>query len=314
MAPTILIVGATGNTGRSVVETLPNLLKNNPSLAQHRILALTRSKDSLAAQKLAAVPGVEVAEQHWNEITAEWFREHEVERVFIAAHTGASAFAEEGQFYIEAKRAGVKYVVRISTTAANVKPDCPVYYPRTHWAIEQMLSQPGFEGLHWSSLQPNVFFSFVLRPAVELIKQHRQTGKHGHLSLMLDADTPTGVIDAWDVGIVAAHLLAADDTSQHNRARYVLNGPEDLTGSQVVHMVEEQIGAKIEDVRFKDLSFIDQWADSLKDGSKNLIRTIKSAQASAWSGEATASTTSKEIFALAPPKGTAKQALEQLLQ
>lgn len=314
MAPTILIVGATGNTGRSVVETLPKLLKNNPSLAQHQILALTRSKESPAAQKLAAVPGVEVAEQHWNEITAEWFREHEVERVFIAAHTGASAFAEEGQFHIEAKRAGVKYVVRISTTAANVKPDCPVYYARTHWAIEQMLSQPEFEALHWSSLQPNVFFSFVLGPAAELIKQYRQTGKLGHLSLMLNADTPTGVIDAWDVGIVAAHLLAADNTSQHNHARYVLNGPKDITGSQVVSMVEEQVGAKIEDVRFKDLSFIDQWADSLTDGSKNLIRTIKNAPTSAWSGEATTSTTSKEILALAPPKGTAEQALEQLLR
>ena len=129
MAPTILIVGATGNTGRSVVETLPRLLKNNPSLSQHRILALTRSKESPAAQKLAAVPTVEVAEQHWNEITAEWFREHEVERVFIAAHTGASAFAEEGQFHIEAKRAGVKYVVRISTTAANVKQTAPRTIP-----------------------------------------------------------------------------------------------------------------------------------------------------------------------------------------
>lgn len=314
MAPTILIVGATGNTGRSVVETLPRLLKNNPSLSQHRILALTRSKESPAAQKLAAVPTVEVAEQHWNEITAEWFREHEVERVFIAAHTGASAFAEEGQFHIEAKRAGVKYVVRISTTAANVKPDCSVYYPRTHWAIEQMLSQPEFEALHWSSLQPNVFFSFVLGPAAELIKQYRQTGKHGHLSLMLNADTPTGVIDPWDVGVVAAHLLATENTGQHNRARYVLNGPEDLTGSQVVSMVEKEIGVKLEDVRFKDLSFIDQWADSVTDGSKNLIRTIKNAPLTAWSGDAKASTTSKEILALAPPKGTAEQALKQLLQ
>ncbi|KAM0717063.1 hypothetical protein Q7P37_006915 [Cladosporium fusiforme] len=314
MSPTILIVGATGNTGRSVVETLPELLKNNSSLAQHRILALTRDKESSAAQKLATVPGVEVAEQHWNEITAEWLSKHEVERVFIAAHNGPSAFAEEGQFHVEAKRAGVKYVVRISTTAANMKPDCPAYYPRTHWAIEQMLSQPEFEAMHWSSLQPNVFFNFVLGPAADIIRQHRQTGKLGHLSLMLDADTPTGVIDPWDVGIVAAHLLAAEHTSQHNHARYVLNGPSDITGSQVVGMVEEQIGTKIEDVRFKDVSFIDQWADSVTDGSKNLIRTVKNAPRTAWSGEATASTTSKEILALAPPKRIVEQALAELLQ
>lgn len=64
MAPTILIAGATGNTGRSVVETLPKLLQGT-ELASYRILALTRSKDSAAAQNLATIPGVEVVEKNW---------------------------------------------------------------------------------------------------------------------------------------------------------------------------------------------------------------------------------------------------------
>ena len=67
MAPTILIVGATGNTGRSVVETLPQLLQNT-KLSSHRILALTRSRDSAAAKKLAEISGVEVTEKNWTEI------------------------------------------------------------------------------------------------------------------------------------------------------------------------------------------------------------------------------------------------------
>ena len=66
MASTILIVGATGNTGRSVVETLPKLLQDT-KLSSHRILALIRSKDSTAAKKLAEISGVEVAEKNWTE-------------------------------------------------------------------------------------------------------------------------------------------------------------------------------------------------------------------------------------------------------
>ena len=61
MAPTILIAGATGNTGRSVVEKLPQLLKGT-DMSSYRILALTRSANSPAAKALAELPGVEIVE------------------------------------------------------------------------------------------------------------------------------------------------------------------------------------------------------------------------------------------------------------
>jgi uncharacterized protein YbjT (DUF2867 family) len=121
MVPTILIVGATGNTGRSVVETLPKLLQGT-SLSSHRILALTRSRNSAPAQKLAQIPGVEVAEKNWTDIDDQWLREHEVERLFIASHNNVSHFAEKSQFHYFALQASVKYAVRISTTAYSVRP------------------------------------------------------------------------------------------------------------------------------------------------------------------------------------------------
>ncbi|KAK5170376.1 uncharacterized protein LTR77_004963 [Saxophila tyrrhenica] len=310
MAPSILIVGATGNTGRSVVETLPGLTKNT-ELSSHRIIALTRSSKSPAAQQLAKIDRVEVVEQNWIEITSDWLREHEVNRIFIAPHNEPTQFAEEGQFHVSALQAGVKYVVRISTTAANVHPNYPAYYPRTHWAIEAMLSQPEFKSMQWTSLQPNVFFSIVFGPSVEMIKNFRKTGKQGTLSILLDEDTPTGVIDPHEIGVLAAHLLAQKDTSPHNNKRYVLNGPEDITGAQVVKMVEKQIGEPVKDVKFKDVSFIDQWADSVS-GSKNLIRTVKFAPVTSWEGKAMAETTSKEVLELYAPKRTAGEALEQI--
>jgi uncharacterized protein YbjT (DUF2867 family) len=100
MAPTILIVGATGNTGKKVVETLPDLLKDSQSLSGHRILCFTRSAQSDAAQKLAKIPGTELVEQNWVNITAAWLKEHNVERVFMASHNFPVQFAEESQFYV----------------------------------------------------------------------------------------------------------------------------------------------------------------------------------------------------------------------
>jgi uncharacterized protein YbjT (DUF2867 family) len=312
MAPTILIVGATGNTGRSVIETLPKLLQGT-NLSSHRIIALTRNANSPAAKALAKLPGVELAEQNWVEIDQDWLREHEVARVFVASHNLPNHFAEEGQFLVNALRAGVKYVVRISTTAANVRPDYQAYYPRSHWAIEMMLSQPEFENLHWSSLQPNGFAPMFLTPTAEFIKEFKKTGKQGSLSMIIDASTPTGLIDSYDVGVVAAHLLAQEDTAPHNKAKYVLNGPEDVTGEQVVKMAVQYIGEPVKDVKFKDLSFVDQMADNSSE-SKNVIRSIKFAPITSWEGKAKAETTSKEILELYAPKRTVAEVLKELVE
>ena len=314
MAPTILIVGATGNTGRSVVETLAKLSKTSATLSGHRILALTRSSNSPAAQQLAKLPGVEVAEQNWVEITAAWLREHEVIRAFIAPHNQPNQFAEESGFHLAALEAGVKYVVRISTTAANVRPDCKAYYPRSHWAIEAMLSSAEFRGLQWTSLQPNVFTPLYLSTAAGLINQYRKTGKQDTLRLMASADAPVGIIDPYEVGVVAAHLLSQEDTAVHNNARYVLNGPEDITGNQIVKMVEQHIGAPVDNVSFRDMGFVDDMAAAAPQESKNVILSIKFAPETAWEGKCTAFTTSKEVLKLAAPMRTPADVLKAMLE
>ncbi|KAJ5633344.1 hypothetical protein N7490_009683 [Penicillium lividum] len=315
MVPSILIVGATGNTGRSVAETLPKLLQSSKILNQHRIIALTRSSQSPEAQKLAKLPGVEVIEKNWVEITSEWLREHHVVRAFIAAHNEPTQFAEESTFHVAALNAGVRYVVRISTTTANVRPDCKAYYPRTHWAIEALLISPEFAPMQWTSLQPNVFTPLYLSSAAEFIKHYHKTGEQDTLRLMASKDAPVGIIDPDDIGVFAAHLLSQEDPSSHNKAKYELNGPEDITGKQIVDMVEQYIGTAVEEVVYQDVSFIDSLYEYkyAPTQSKNVILSIKHAPVTAWEGKCSASTTSKEVLALAAPKRTPADVFKTLL-
>jgi uncharacterized protein YbjT (DUF2867 family) len=313
MAPTILIVGATGNTGRETVRTLSKLLASSQTFHNYRLLVQTRSSNSSAAQQLAKLPHVDLEEYHWPEIRSDWLRAREVIRAFIAPHYLPNAFAEESTFLVAALRAGVEYVVRISTTAANVSPTCNAYYPRTHWAIEAMLSSPEFNGMHWSSLQPNGFSTLVLGAAAELVKTHRKGGKQETLRLLLDEDTPAGIVHPDDVGNFAAHLLLQEDTTVHNKAKYVLNGPEDVTGAQIVRLVEETIGTKVENVSYKDVTFVDYMAAQSKE-SRNVITSIRYAPETMWVGKATASTTSKEVLELAPPTRTLASAWREALQ
>lgn len=313
MVPTILIVDATDNTGHGVLRSLPNLLRKSRTLQKHRVLAATTSVTSTAADRMSRMPGVELVEQDWAEIDAAWLRAHAVVRAFIASHNRPNQFAEESQFHFEALTAGVEYVVRISTIATNVHPGHPTYLSRSHWAIETMLSQPAFENLQWTSLQHNVFLPFILWPVTEFISEHRRTGKQGTLGLLLDSGSPVGAIDPEDVGVVAAHLLAQEDTTVHNRAKYILNGPENVTGSQVVGMVESYIGEKVEYVVYKDVSFIEHWATAETSGSKHIMRSVTQVPVTIWKGEAIASTTSEAVLELAPPRSTAADVLQAML-
>ncbi|KAL2814048.1 hypothetical protein BJX63DRAFT_442706 [Aspergillus granulosus] len=273
MAPTILIAGATGNTGRSVTETLPRLLKTSKALSDHRILALTRSLDSPAA------------------------------KAFIASHNNPNQFAEETTFHVAALEANVKYVVRISTTAAAVRPNSRAYYQRAHWAIEALLSTPEFESMQWTSLQPNIFSQYYRAPAVEFIEHYRQTKEQGTLRLMGSEDAPVGIIDPDDVGTFAAHLLALED-------------PADITGAQIVEMIEQRTGTKVEDVIFRDVSFLDSYYEHnfAKTGeSKNVILSLKRAVGPVWDGKCTSSTTSREVLEIAAPRRTPIDVLNSML-
>lgn len=273
MAPTILIIGATGNTGKSVVHTLPKLLES--SKTGYRILALTRSLDNPASQKLTKLSNVEIQEKDWTTIDADWLKSQEVVKVFIASHNETNQFVEESALYIALLNAGVKYVVRVSTFVGSVGPTSGVFYGRTHWAIENLLSQPEFKSLQWTSLQPNLFTSFALASAANWIKQYQKTGTQETLATFMSADVPVAMIDPDDVGTAGAHLLALEDPTPHNQARYILNGPEDVTGKQIIEAVEQLTGVKVQDVQFKDVSFLEH---SFKTGvypSKLLPSTLR---------------------------------------
>ena len=93
-----------------------------------------------------------------------------------------------------------------------------------------MLEQPNFRELAWTSLQPAMFNVYYWGGSADWIKEYQKTGKQSKLVLMADQKAGVAVIDPADVGKVAGKLLSLDDASSHNRAKYVLVGPQDVSG------------------------------------------------------------------------------------
>lgn len=151
-----------------------------------------------------------------------------------------------------------------------------------------------------------------MAPALEFIQNHKKTGEQGPLSLILDRDSPNAMIDAYDVGVFAAHLLAVEETDQHNKAKYVLTGPEDLTGEEIVKLVEGHIGEAVKDVKYKDFAVVDAWAESMPE-QKTLIKAIGRAGGAIWGGSAL-KTRSKEVPTIYTPSRTAEQVLKEMVE
>lgn len=305
---TTLIIGATGNTGAGVVSTLSNL-SNTP------ILALTRSLSNPVAQQLQQLPNTQVLEKDWTTVDANFLKSHNIQKVFVASHNLPSQFTDESLFYTAALNAGVKYVVRISTFTHFIGPASPVYYGRTHWAIENLLSQPEFKDLHWTSLQPNYFGNTFLYTAALWLKHYRETGEQETLKLILDEKAPAAIIDPTDVGVVAAHLLNADEYSNHNRAKYVLAGPEDVSGKSVVELVERLAGVRVEKVEYGSQEFL-QSLTSMGYAENVLPSVAAGLELFLWSGMGSLkkAANSQQVLTIAPPKRTIADNLNGLCE
>lgn len=255
-----------------------------------------------------------MAEKDWTDTDIQWLKDNEIVRIFLASFNTMSAFALEANFLNNARLAGVKYIVRISTTPMNVSATTEVYYGRTHWAIENLLSQPEFKSLQWTSLQPQVFTNSYFTTCVSWLQNCKKTGKQEPLGLMADESTPNAVLDPSDVGELGAHLLAQDDPSKHSGARYVINGPENITGKQMVEILEQHIGEKVQKVTYNDMSFIDGLRQS-GDMNEQAVRSIALAPVPTWEGRGSveAMPTSEEVLELAPPRRGASRMLREML-
>lgn len=312
---TILVIGATGNTGQSVMRNLSQLLSTASTDSRPQIVGLTRALNTATSRELASLPFVKMIEKDWTTIDSAWLQTQRVSRAYVASHNLARHFVDESALHIALLHAGVKYVVKISTAPVFMGVTSPVYYGRAHLALEDLLSKPEFQSMQWTSLRPNVFTTSWLGPAVNWIQEFQKTGRQDHtLSMVPSGEVPAALIDPIDVGKIAAHLLALKDPAPHNRARYMLSGPEDVTGQDILKAVERITGAKVESVEYQSMTLINQLVN-YGYGEHDLASIVAGLKL-VWQGNSTLANTatSEELMQLSAPMLTFDDTLEAMLR
>src|SRR6516165_8025259 len=197
----IVVVGATGNTGRAVVKELKQL--------GHDPICVVRNPDK-AREVLGTDAGTVVAELTDRPALEKAFRG--VTSVFVVTGHNPNMVEQQNNVLDAALKAGVQYLVRVGGSRPLAKADSESVVGRGHAAIEERLKA---SGIKWVILRPGPFMQNVLDEAASIKTDSRMV-------LPFAKDLPVALIDVRDTGAVGARILI--DPATHAGKTYEFTG------------------------------------------------------------------------------------------
>ncbi|MDQ3740461.1 MAG: NAD(P)H-binding protein, partial [Actinomycetota bacterium] len=196
----ILVVGATGTTGREVVRELV--------AAGAPVRGLTRSEER--AEALRGL-GAQAAVGDLGDPLSLMPALRGVERMYVATPVSEGQAELESNAFAAAEQAGVYHVVKLGVITQG--PASPLRFGRVHSEAAEALTS---SSLRWTLLLASGFMQGL-----------RATDGRYASSL---GDARVAWVDARDVAAVAARALVQEG---HENCSYTLTGPEALSGDEV---------------------------------------------------------------------------------
>ena len=228
----ILVTGATGNTGRAIVDALAR--RGAP------VRAMVRAEADRA--KLPA--GVPAVVADFDDLASIAAALDGADRAYLVTPSSERAEEQQRRFADLAAKAGVRHLVVLSQLASD--ENSPVRFLRYHAAVEQHVRDLG---IPYTFLRPNLFFQGLLAFAGTISSQGRFYAPIG--------DATISAIDVRDIADVAAVTLTE---AGHEGATYTLTGPASITHTQIAAALTAALGR---DVTFTDVP-PEAFADSLR--------------------------------------------------
>ncbi len=222
---TILITGATGNTGSATLQYLKG--------KGFDLRAMTR-----AAEKATALEkeGISAVIADYSDPASLDKALAGVERAFLV-HTPSLQIPHHEKAFIDAaKKAGVKKIVKVSVIGAG--HDAPLRLARMHAEVEDYLMQ---SGIAYTILRPHSFMQNLLGNIPTIQGQGAMYSNHGEARVPL--------IDARDIGAVAAAALTEEG---HDGKAYTLTGPAAVSYQEVAGAIGRAIGKEVHFVNVPD--------------------------------------------------------------
>lgn len=224
----ILVTGASGTVGSEVLKQLRE--------QGAEVRAAFHSADKAARAKKQGIDTV-VLDYANRASTAAALKG--VDKVFLLGPTVPNQVELENTVVEEAKKAGLKHIVKLSVLdAAGEK----YTFAKWHRAVERTIER---SGLKYTFLRCNEFMQNTLTYYLGTIKSE------GAFYLPTK-DSKNSVIDVRDIAAVAVKALT---TSGHENKVYELTGPEALSHEQIAQKLSAVVGRQIKYVDISPSAF-----------------------------------------------------------
>jgi len=215
----ILVTGATGTTGTELLRRLS--ARGVPA----RALVRTAGR----AQRLAALPGVEIVEGDMARPETLVAALRGIDRAMLISSSDQAMLEVQSNFIEAARRAGVAHVVKLSGIMPEL--DSPFRFARMHGEIERRLEASGMAHTH---LRAGEFMTSYFRQVPAIVAKGAFFMPMEHAKI--------ASIDIGDIADVAALALTSPG---HEGKIYPLTGPEALTMNEVAAKLSAATGRPI---------------------------------------------------------------------
>lgn len=216
-ASTVLVTGATGNTGRALVDALTR--RGAP------VRAMIRAE----TDRSRLPDDVEVAVADFDDAGSLAAALDGAGRAYLVTPSSEHAEEQQCRFADLAAKAGVQHLVVLSQLAAD--EHSPVRFLRYHAAVEQHVRDLG---IPYTFLRPNLFFQGLLAFTRTISAEGRFYAPIG--------DGRVSAVDVRDIAEVAAVALTE---AGHEGATYTLTGPAPITHAQIAAALTGALGRPV---------------------------------------------------------------------
>ncbi|MDA9406182.1 SDR family oxidoreductase [Bradyrhizobium sp. CCBAU 45384] len=218
MSAAILVIGATGTTGKELAKILAK--------GGHKTRATVRSTSNKRALQALEV---ELVQADLNDVGSLEKAMDGIQKVYFATPLVPNMAELSSSIITAAKSAGVKHLVKLSGGGADSDLDTMAKW---HRAVEREIEQ---SGIAHTFLRSNSFMQNFSNFNSHTIRDHGAFyGPHG--------DGKTAYVDARDIAKVAYQVLTEDG---HENKAYYLSGPEALSGAEVADILSAATGKAI---------------------------------------------------------------------
>jgi uncharacterized protein YbjT (DUF2867 family) len=229
---TILVTGATGTVGSEVVKQLAAI----SSSSGYNVRAAVHSNNKSVKLRQLDSEGVEIVDLDYTKQETVAHALNNVDKIFLQTLPTPNVADICSNIINEAKKNGVKYIVKLSAMGADSEPRSTIL--RLHGEEEKIIED---SGIPYTFLRPPAYMQ-------NFVTQFGHTIKTQNAFYVPAGDAKMSFIDSRDIGAITAGILTRNNSGsslQHKNKAYDITGPDAISYGQAADILSSEDGKKI---------------------------------------------------------------------